>query len=69
MKRPCPECGGYAQHHPLCPNHPDDEQGEALGSFATVCPECGAQVMDPFTGTRVIHDVAACCRMKAEGAG
>ena len=22
----CPECGMYASHHALCPNHPGDEE-------------------------------------------
>ena len=28
------------------------------------CPKCGAQVMDPFSATIVVHDVAGCGGLK-----
>lgn len=28
MTRPCPECGRYGDHHPLCPNIDDETSGE-----------------------------------------
>ena len=31
-----------------------------LEMYRVTCPKCGCQVMDPFTGQEVIHDVDKC---------
>lgn len=38
---------------------------KVISQRRTKCRKCGCNVLDPFDGRRVIHDVARCCGVKA----